>query len=184
MSVGLETEDIIEVLNRLSKVPVPSNITEFIRQCTLSYGKVKLVLKHNRYYVESSHPDILQMLLKDPTINAGRIIRNENDQVISAPEGSNALIVNNKPTGKDLNIPGVQKPKEEKPLTAEEEARKKEEEKLFGAVVRIDKEDEEEDLDAGEQVHSFEIAAEQVGVRYTNYARRWLRIVTGLCLRI
>lgn len=165
--MGLETEDIIEVLNRLSKVPVPSNITEFIRQCTLSYGKVKLVLKHNRYYVESSHPDILQMLLKDPTINAGRIIRNENDQIISAPEGSNALIVNSKPTGKDLNIPGVQKLKEEKPLSAEEEARKKEEEKLFGAVVRIDKEDEEEDLDAGEQVHSFEIAAEQVGVRYT-----------------
>ena len=24
--------------------------------CTLSYGKVKLVLKHNRYFVESSHP--------------------------------------------------------------------------------------------------------------------------------
>ena len=24
--------------------------------CTLSYGKVKLVLKHNRYFVESSYP--------------------------------------------------------------------------------------------------------------------------------
>ena len=27
-----------------------------LKLCTLSYGKVKLVLKHNRYFVESSHP--------------------------------------------------------------------------------------------------------------------------------
>ena len=44
-------------------------------------------------------------------------------------------------------------------------AKKQQEEKLFGAVVQIDKEDEEDDLDEGEQVHSFEIAAEQVEVR-------------------
>ncbi|KAI8139758.1 P-loop containing nucleoside triphosphate hydrolase protein [Fennellomyces sp. T-0311] len=170
VSVGLETEDIIEVLNRLSKVPVPESITKFIRQCTLSYGKVKLVLKHNRYYVESSHPETLQMLLKDQVISQGRIVRDDNDQVVHAPPGSSALLVNNKPSGKDLNIPGIQQqPKPattgeegEHKLSAEEEARKKEDEKLFGAVVRIDKEDEEEDLDGGEQVHSFEIAAEQV----------------------
>ncbi|KAI7850480.1 P-loop containing nucleoside triphosphate hydrolase protein [Circinella umbellata] len=172
VSVGLETEDIIEVLNRLSKVPVPESITQFIRQCTLSYGKVKLVLKHNRYYVESSHPETLQMLLKDQVISSGRIVRDDNDQVITAPEGSSALLVNNKPTGKDLSIPGIQQQQqqqggleddnEKKPLSLEEQAKKQQEEKLFGAVVQIDKEDEEDDLDEGEQVHSFEIAAEQV----------------------
>ena len=26
-----------------------------LQMCTLSYGKVKLVLKHNRYFVESAH---------------------------------------------------------------------------------------------------------------------------------
>ncbi|CAO3633139.1 unnamed protein product [Mucor hiemalis] len=168
VSVGLETEDIIEVLNRLCKVPVPDSITQFIRQCTLSYGKVKLVLKHNRYFVESSHPETLQMLLKDPIISSGRIVRDENDQITSAPPGS-ALLVNSKPTNKDLNIPGISKIKEIddgsveklKELTAEEAERKKEEEKYFGAVVGIDKEDEEDDFGA-EQVHSFEIAAEHV----------------------
>lgn len=171
VSVGLETEDIIEVLNRLSKVPVPESITQFIRQCTLSYGKVKLVLKHNRYYVESSHPETLQMLLKDTVINQGRIVRDENDQVISAPAGSSALLVNNKPSGKNLAISGINKQspaeggKDKSKSLLDEEAQKKiEEEQLFGAVVRIDKEDEEEDLDGGEQVHSFEIAAEQVEV--------------------
>ncbi len=36
--------------------------------CTLSYGKVKLVLKHNRYFVESRHSDVMQRLLKDSVI--------------------------------------------------------------------------------------------------------------------
>lgn len=169
VSVGLETEDIIEVLNRLSKVPVPDSITQFIRQCTLSYGKVKLVLKHNRYFVESSHPETLQMLLKDSVIGAGRVVRDENDLIISAPAGSAVLLTSSKPTGKDLTIPGVTKPKDgegdekSKEMTAEELERKKEEEKYFGAVVGIDKEDEEDDF-GGEQVHSFEIAAEHVEV--------------------
>ncbi len=29
---------------------------------------MKLVLKHNRYFVESAHPETLQFLLKDPVI--------------------------------------------------------------------------------------------------------------------
>lgn len=40
VSVGLQTEDIIEYLKRLSKTSVPDGIIEFIKLCTLSYGKV------------------------------------------------------------------------------------------------------------------------------------------------
>ena len=54
VSVGLETDDIISVLNRLSKVPVATSVVDFIKAATHSYGKVKLVLKHNRYFVESN----------------------------------------------------------------------------------------------------------------------------------
>jgi DNA excision repair protein ERCC-3 len=166
VSVGLETEDIIEVLNRLSKVPVPDSITQFIRQCTLSYGKVKLVLKHNRYYVESAHPETLQMLLKDSSISTGRVYRDENDQPTNEQNAS--LTVSSKPTGKDLTIPGIQKGKDAKSdemdkKKQELEQQRREEDKLFGAVVGIDKEDEEED-DEAEQVHSFEIQADQVEV--------------------
>lgn len=62
-----------KVLNRLSKVPVPESIVTFIRERTLSYGKVKLVLKHNKYFVESSHPETLQFLLKDRVIREARV---------------------------------------------------------------------------------------------------------------
>ncbi|KAJ2710811.1 DNA repair helicase RAD25, partial [Coemansia spiralis] len=73
VSVGLGTSDIIEVLNRLSKVPVPPDVVAFINQCTRSYGKVKVVVKHNRYFVESSYPNILQRLLRDPVIHKARV---------------------------------------------------------------------------------------------------------------
>ncbi|XP_041366726.1 general transcription and DNA repair factor IIH helicase subunit XPB-like [Gigantopelta aegis] len=56
VSVGLQTNDIIEYLQRLSKTSLPDGVIEFIKLCTLSYGKVKLVLKKNMYYVESAHP--------------------------------------------------------------------------------------------------------------------------------
>ncbi|KLO05041.1 DNA repair helicase rad25 [Schizopora paradoxa] len=74
VSVGLQTKDILEVLNRLSKVPVPDTIASFIRERTMSYGKVKLVLKHNKYFIESTHPDALQFLLKDQVIREARVI--------------------------------------------------------------------------------------------------------------
>jgi hypothetical protein len=40
VSVGLQTHDIIEYLKRLSKTSIPDGIVEFIKLCTLSYGKV------------------------------------------------------------------------------------------------------------------------------------------------
>ncbi|CAN3353905.1 general transcription and DNA repair factor IIH helicase/translocase subunit XPB/Ssl2p [Diutina catenulata] len=93
VSVGLETEDIISVLNRLSKVPVADSIVQFIRQATVSYGKVKLVLKHNRYFVESTQADILQMLLKDPVIGPLRVQSEQKAEGEAAPangEGATA----------------------------------------------------------------------------------------------
>jgi DNA excision repair protein ERCC-3 len=87
VSVGLQTDDIIEYLKRLSKTTIPDGIVDFIKLCTLSYGKVKLVLKHNRYFVESSFPDVLQKLLKDPVIQQTRL-RLEDDML-----DPNALLV-------------------------------------------------------------------------------------------
>ncbi|XP_069092839.1 general transcription and DNA repair factor IIH helicase/translocase subunit XPB isoform X1 [Pleurodeles waltl] len=73
VSVGLQTGDIIEYLQKLSKTGVPDGITQFIKLCTVSYGKVKLVLKHNRYFVESAHPEVIQQLLQDKTIKECRL---------------------------------------------------------------------------------------------------------------
>ncbi|CAG8437334.1 3439_t:CDS:10 [Ambispora gerdemannii] len=159
VSVGLETEDIIEVLNRLSKIHIPESIINLIRQCTISYGKVKLVLKHNRYFVESSYPDTLQKLLQDPIIAAARLVNTEEDEKAGifkekAPSMNGLVIV---PPQKP-----PEKPIEGKPETNIEEASKdakKDEVDLFHTVVDLEKEDEEDD--DGDEVHAFEIKSDQ-----------------------
>lgn len=101
----METEAIIEVLNRLSKVPVPDSIVKFIRECTISYGKVKLVLKHNKYYIESTHPEVLQLLLKDSLIRDARVVAPVGDAV--AGTGTNGLITSKAPKKGDVVIAGT-----------------------------------------------------------------------------
>eukprot|EP01104_Vermistella_antarctica_P011476 TRINITY_DN3207_c3_g1_i1.p1 TRINITY_DN3207_c3_g1~~TRINITY_DN3207_c3_g1_i1.p1 ORF type:complete len:893 (-),score=226.50 TRINITY_DN3207_c3_g1_i1:123-2801(-) len=73
VSVGLDSNDIISVMERLSKNKLPQTIKNFVLACTSSYGKVKLVLQRNRYYVESSIPDVLKKLLLNKTISDARV---------------------------------------------------------------------------------------------------------------
>lgn len=40
---------------------------------------MKLVLKHNKYFVESPYPEVLQRLLKDPVIQECRLKKNVED---------------------------------------------------------------------------------------------------------
>ncbi|KAI1615214.1 DNA excision repair protein ERCC-3 [Exophiala viscosa] len=68
LSVGLRGEDIIRALEKLSKTPVPETVIEFINRHTKTYGKVRLVLRNNKFYVESDERPIIDMLLKDPVI--------------------------------------------------------------------------------------------------------------------
>lgn len=94
VSVGLETQDIISVLNRLSKVPVPKLTADLITACTASYGKVKLVLKHNRYFIESTQADILQKMLRDPeiaklrTTDVTRALADKQPELVIAGQGN------------------------------------------------------------------------------------------------
>lgn len=62
VSVGLETETIITVLNKLSKTKLPKEMIDFIHGSTANYGKVKLVLKKNRYFIESPFPEVCYLL--------------------------------------------------------------------------------------------------------------------------
>ncbi|KAK6067855.1 DNA repair helicase rad25 [Seiridium cupressi] len=73
ISVGLQASDIIATLDRFSKTELPGSIRSFIANSTSAYGKVKLVIKNTKYYVESSDPEVLQKLLKDPVIGPCRV---------------------------------------------------------------------------------------------------------------
>lgn len=145
VSVGLKTEDIIEALNRMSKVPVPEEISNFIRECTISYGKVKLVLKKNKHYVESGHAETLRILLRDEIISKARVIPNANGEDVDgraatatygiekekAPKRAGLIIPGTKAAGVETPIDPLAKGKgKEVPTNADD---------LFTAVVGLEK---------------------------------------------
>ena len=74
VSVGLETATILSVLARLSKTRLSSEIHAFVEACTANYGKVKLVLQRNRFFLESPEPRILKELLKDDVVRKARVL--------------------------------------------------------------------------------------------------------------
>ncbi|KAL1970806.1 hypothetical protein VTN77DRAFT_2640 [Rasamsonia byssochlamydoides] len=158
VSVGLEPSDIIHFLDRLSKTPLPDTIRSFIIDFTKSYGKIKVVLKHNRYFVESTDPAMLQMLLQDEVIGAQRV------------QGSEGIIQQAAPKMAGLVIPGTKDAagmKQTSDQSAEQNGANgpngtaKEDDIL--ATLR-----DEDDDDDQAQVHSFEIphtAVESVKAR-------------------
>ncbi|KAL6181280.1 hypothetical protein ACLB2K_047935 [Fragaria x ananassa] len=74
-STGLEPETIISVLNKLSKNNLAKQLIDFIQSSTANCGKAKLVLKNNRYFVESTFPEVMNTLLNDKLVSEARISR-------------------------------------------------------------------------------------------------------------
>lgn len=167
VSVGLQTHDIVEYLKRLSKTSIPEGILEFIRLCTLSYGKVKLVLKHNKYFIESPHPEVLQKLLKDPVIQKCRLIRSEGEGFIQGTIDGKAI------TQFGTKLPpgaGAEKPAEDPAAAAgaagaagADGAAAVVPEDITDFYEKIDKEEEDED-EANLKTVSFEVAQEKIEV--------------------
>ncbi|KAJ2552043.1 DNA repair helicase RAD25 [Coemansia sp. RSA 1933] len=170
VSVGLDTTDIIKVLDRLSKVPIPTALVEEIGQWTRSYGKVKLVLKHNQYYVESNHPDILQHLLRDSVIMQARKFPSKN--VEGAMVSKDGIITQKSSQMGDLNVGGLTKPQQQNQSepAAEQGASSDKEKSADGSATKTDEydplaaldKDDDEDEDDGGIVHSFEIEKSSV----------------------
>jgi hypothetical protein len=68
-----DTESIIKFLGRLCKTDLPPEVPSYIRQCTYTFGKAKIVLKDNNFYIESKYQEILRELLKNPVIRNARV---------------------------------------------------------------------------------------------------------------
>jgi DNA excision repair protein ERCC-3 len=152
VSVGLDPKDIIAVLDRLSKVPIPEDIREFIQNCTHSYGKVKLVLKHNRFFLETNDPATLQMLLKDEVVGPTRIESAEEITKEKAPKMGDLVIPGTR------NFAAVQQQRQQQQQRAqpsdEQQASGQENAQEDDIFVNLREDDDDDDV---EQVHSFEI---------------------------
>lgn len=150
VSAGLKPEDIISILERMSKITVPESVKDFILSGTENYGKAKLVLRENRYFVESTFLDIIQRLLQDPVIGPKRIVRaGENYGIIKrkAPKKGALIIPGTKEAaGAQQVAPHESVPGQESNSTAED---------IYASVTGIG--DNEDLEDAEDMVFSFEI---------------------------
>lgn len=143
VSVGLNPEDIINTLDRFLKTDLPQSIKQFIKSCTKSYGKVKLVLKNNKYFVESVDAEILQMLLKDEIIGPLRVQGSDEITTMRAPVTSGLVIPGTKTAA------GVQQAN--LPQNVKRDASISNADDDLDAALNDDDDDEKED------VHAFEI---------------------------
>ncbi|KAJ1565970.1 hypothetical protein HK405_011179, partial [Cladochytrium tenue] len=87
VSVGLDPQSILDVLGRLSKTVVPGEVVRFVRSHTESVGRVKMVLKDGRFFVESRFPDCLRTVLRDDTVRAARIVPEVAAAPLADPDG-------------------------------------------------------------------------------------------------
>ncbi|KAM5279902.1 general transcription and DNA repair factor IIH helicase/translocase subunit XPB [Ctenodactylus gundi] len=151
VSVGLQTSDITEYLRKLSKTGVPDGIIQFIKLCTVSYGKVKLVLKHNRYFVESSHPDVIQHLLQDPVIRECRLRNAEGEatELITETFTSKSAISKTAEGSSGPSTSRVTDPQGKSDIPTD----------LFDFYEQMDKDEEEEEET---QTVSFEVKQEMI----------------------
>ncbi|KFA53824.1 hypothetical protein S40293_01682 [Stachybotrys chartarum IBT 40293] len=89
-SLGLGPDIIIQTLDRFLKTELPESVKKFVKSCSSSYGKVKLVLKNQKHFLESSDPDVLQKLLQDEIISPCRAL---DAAVVAKKTGSAAGVV-------------------------------------------------------------------------------------------
>ncbi|KAJ1562141.1 hypothetical protein HK405_015387 [Cladochytrium tenue] len=155
VSVGMETNTLLDVLERYSKVKLPERVVKFIKECTLSYGKVKLVLKHNRYFLESHYPEVLRLLLKDPIISDARVTKREEPPANSfLPRTKGSLVPEQqiqRAAPSDMNVAAATTP-----------ANAALDDSAFGAVIFLDQVDDADADGEADFAQSFEIQKAKV----------------------
>lgn len=154
VSVGLTAHDILNGLNKFLKTPLPQTVISFVEACTQSFGVVKLVLKQNRFFLETSDPEILQMLLKDKVISAALETeeRGEKDIIQEAAPKLNTLVIpgTNEAAGVRQQ-PGQAKPAPNSSSSGNAQSNEDD------IMMALREEDDDEDLGEQRQIYSREV---------------------------
>eukprot|EP00624_Nannochloropsis_granulata_P003767 evm.model.NODE_28964_length_18506_cov_39.257484.2 len=76
VAVNIHTEHILSTLGRFSKNELPSEVVLFIRRSTETYGKAKLLLRDNEYFIEAESKEVARKLLRNEVIKSARVTMN------------------------------------------------------------------------------------------------------------
>lgn len=83
VSVGLTTEEILTTLNHFTKNEIPTQINDFIESCTLSYGKVRLIVKSGMYFLKVHDKEVYHVIISDSVLRLC-VVPNEPLQLLVA----------------------------------------------------------------------------------------------------
>ena len=155
VSIGLNPKDIVNTLDRFLKNQMPPNVVKYITRCGNSYGKVKMVLRDNKYFVETTDLDVLQMLLKDDEIGPCRV-QGAQEITTNAPTMSGLAIAGTKEAAGVREAAGLDKsgPQREQP------GQDPMAEKVYAA---LGEDGDNGDDDEREVIHAFQIQDDKVG---------------------
>lgn len=152
VSVGLNSSDIIKALNHFLKNEMPPNVMKYITHCGKSYGKVKIVLRNNRYFVETTDSVVLQLLRNDPQIGPCRV-RGDGAVTTSAPTMAGPAIAGTKDTSGVREAEGIARSRSKQDQTEQNPTA----EEVYSALNEDDNDDEQY------VVYTFQIEDEAVG---------------------
>ena len=85
VSLGLNADEIIRMLTILSKCEVHQNLIDKIKKTIQAAGKLKLILKNRRYFVQSSEMSLLEMIANK--LDDYRIKTKRDDEVYDEETG-------------------------------------------------------------------------------------------------
>jgi len=68
ISLQYKTDDILTILEKLSKNKIPDQVKNFIKDHTVHYGKAQCVLEENHYYIECKDEDLFNRICKLPSV--------------------------------------------------------------------------------------------------------------------
>ncbi|TVY93452.1 General transcription and DNA repair factor IIH helicase subunit [Lachnellula willkommii] len=154
VSVGLGPRDIISTIDVFLKNRMPPNIVRYITHCGKSYGKVKIVLRNNKYFLETTDPAVLQMLLKDPEIGPCRV-QGAEEITTSAPTMAGLAIAGTK------NAAGVREAggSDKSNLNQNQTERDPTTKEMF---TTLNEDDDNDDNDYRNVIYAFQIKDEKV----------------------
>ncbi|KAF1969722.1 DNA repair helicase rad25 [Bimuria novae-zelandiae CBS 107.79] len=145
VSVGHTPDEIINRLEKYSKVILTASVVNFIKKSSAAYGKAKIVLKKTLSYIESDDPALLRRLLQDPVISSSVADQNATLITEAAPKLGKMMIPGTKMAAGANQVA--------QPVSTEEVTKAPDD---MIAALREDDEEEEEEV----QVHSFQIRSE------------------------
>lgn len=99
-----DTESIIKFLGRLCKTDLPPEVANYVRECTYTFGKAKIVLKDNKFYIESKYQEILRELLKNPIIRNARVMNDTTDKAATDSFVVSAAPIEDSRNAHNLNV--------------------------------------------------------------------------------